>query len=240
MYKYFNYLNIIFNFFGINISRFPKGDIRRRFLLFKHFKINKVIDVGANTGEYSIELKKNGFKGIVYSFEPISDIFLMLRNRVRKFKNVHTFNFALGDSNSSSIINVSRNLASSSLLSMLPKHLESEPDSSYFREEKIEVKTLDSIFNSIYEHGDRIFLKIDTQGFEMSVLNGAKESLKYIVGLQVELSFVSLYNGGPLFQEVVDFLTDEGFSFYSIENGFSDKATGQLLQVDGIFFKDKN
>ena len=44
-------------------------------------------------------------------------------------------------------------------------------------DEKIEVKTLDSIYDSLGITGENVFLKVDTQGYEKKVLNGAKTFL---------------------------------------------------------------
>ena len=78
-------------------------------------------------------------------------------------------------------------------------------------------------------------LKIDVQGFEKKVLAGAEASLQKIKIIQLEMSLVPLYQNEWLFHEVLEYLTQKGFQLYSLENGFFNKETGQLLQADGIF-----
>ena len=80
-------------------------------------------------------------------------------------------------------------------------------------------------------------LKIDVQGFEKNVLDGAKETLPYVSVIQVEMSLVPLYENQMLFFEMIHYLDDKGFTLFSLENGFSNPRTGRLLQTDGIFVK---
>jgi hypothetical protein len=80
-------------------------------------------------------------------------------------------------------------------------------------------------------------LKIDTQGFEKQVIDGAANSLKHITGIQLEMSLLELYSGEMLFSEMINYIQDRGFSLYSLENGYVETSTSRLLQVDGIFFR---
>ena len=81
-------------------------------------------------------------------------------------------------------------------------------------------------------------MKLDTQGFERNVLVGAAQSLQKIQGIQIEMSLLELYKGQMLFVETIAYLEQLGFKLYSLENGFYDKNTGQLLCLDGIFFRE--
>ena len=80
-------------------------------------------------------------------------------------------------------------------------------------------------------------MKIDTQGYESKVLKGAENSLPRISTVQMEMSLVPLYDGERLFHEMCALMSDKGYTLVAIENGFSDPASGQLLQVDGIFHR---
>ena len=86
---------------------------------------------------------------------------------------------------------------------------------------------------------DCVLLKIDVQGFEKEVLEGAKNVLEHIKGVQLEMSIEELYMGETLFGEMYDFITKKGFKLHSVENGFYNEKTGKLLQLDGIFFKEE-
>jgi len=78
---------------------------------------------------------------------------------------------------------------------------------------------------------------MDTQGFESKVLKGAENSLPHIDTVQMEMSLVPLYDGELLFNEMCLLMSQKDYTLVAIENGFSDSASGQLLQVDGIFHR---
>jgi len=230
-------INEIARNFGVQINRYPDSDLKRRIKLINNFKINKILDVGANEGQYSLLLRKLGFHGRILSFEPQSQVFMRLREKIRKDENWIVYNLALGNRDEEAFLNLSSNSVSSSFLDMKIVHLKSAPMSKYISKEKVIVKKLDSIFYKFHRPGDKILLKIDTQGFEKKVLEGAEKSLSLIKGIQLEMSIISLYKGEKLFFDLLSFMKKKGFSLYSLENGFSDPVSGQLLQVDGIFFK---
>jgi hypothetical protein len=99
------------------------------------------------------------------------------------------------------------------------------------------VRKLDTIFPDYYQEGDHILLKLNTQGFEKEVLAGAARSLDKVTGFQLEMSLIMMYEGEMLYSDMISFLKEKGFHLFSLENGFSDPKTGQLLQIDGIFFR---
>lgn len=207
--------------------------------LMASYKINKILDVGANVGNYGVDMRTNGYSNELISFEPMKKAFEQLKSKAdgdAKWKIQH---FALGDKNEISEINISENSLSSSINEMLPQHENSAPESKYIGTEEIQVKTLDSIFDEICSKDDNIFLKIDTQGFEKNVLEGAEKSLEYIDTVQVEMSLTPLYKNETLYTDLIDLLSKKGYSLVHVEHVFSDPETGRLLQVDGIFHRYK-
>ena len=230
----------IVNLTGYQIRKFPDPpdlDIQRRMMLIEHFEINKILDVGANQGQYASSIRKFGFQGEIISFEPMKEAFSLLQELARQDPGLTAVNYALGDTEAKTTINVAGNSISSSILEMLPAHIDAAPHSTYIDKEEITIKTLDSVFFDYCRPEDNIFLKMDTQGFEKNVLDGATETLEYIKGIQVEMSLVPLYRGGILFDEMKAYLKGKGFDLYSLENGFWHVGSGRLLCVDGIFFK---
>ena len=91
----------------------------------------------------------------------------------------------------------------------------------------------------MYSKEKNYYLKIDTQGFEKEVIKGASNSLKYIKGIQLEMSLNPLYEKALDFQDMYNFIKAEGFELYSIENGFYNAKTGQLNEIEGVFFRSK-
>ena len=232
-------LKLFFRKFGIELRKY---NINNSFdFRLKHFlkikKIDCVFDIGANTGQYATHLRKLGYQGQIISFEPLSKEFLKLKNKSKKDKKWLAFNFGIGDINKESLINISKNSLSSSILDMNNEHFEAEPTSKYVDNEKIYLKRLDDISELDLNNFNKIFVKIDTQGYEEQVLEGAKNILNKIEGFQLELSIYPMYKGQKLFNELYKVVEDMGFELWDLDRTFSNDDTGKILQIDGIFFK---
>lgn len=223
---------------GYQIKKYQDENIPR-LKIINHFDINKLLDVGANVGQYSLNMRRIGYNKKIISFEPLKAAFERLKEVASKDKNWVVNNFALGNENITSILNVAGNSYSSSILNMSPEHIKSLPASKYIAKESIEIQKLDSIFKNIFEEGDNIMLKIDTQGYEQNVIMGAENSLSKVRIIQLEMSIVPMYEKEILYIEMINFMDHMGFELFSLENGFSDMKTGKLLQLDGIFVNKK-
>lgn len=235
--KIVKFINKVLHRFNAQLIRYPSIDIERRMKLMNYLKIDCVLDVGANVGNYSKELKQLGYKGKIISFEPLSSAFKKMKKLSSNYDNWIVYNCALGNKRDVEVINVSANSDSSSLLNMLPLHLKNAPNSNYISSEKIKIEKLDALFNQFCKPTDNIFLKIDTQGYEKKVLDGANESLKMIKAIQLEMSINVLYEDSLNYKDLTSYVENFGFKLVSIENGFSNPITGELLQFDGIFIK---
>jgi hypothetical protein len=120
---------------------------------------------------------------------------------------------------------------------MTSLHNDAAPGSEYLSVEEIEIKTLDSVFDTLMISGENVYLKVDTQGYEKKVLDGAINSLAGISGIQLELSAAELYQGEDNYYSLCHFLEVRNFHLVRIIPGFSNKKTGEMLQFDAIFFK---
>lgn len=228
--------------FGYDISRHAptsRPGARMKQLLAV-YDIDTVLDIGANSGQFAEFLRSDvGYRKRIVSFEPLSSAFALLKAKADGDPHLDALNFALGDIDGQSEINVAGNSYSSSLLDMLPSHLKSAPESIYDGKETVEVKKLDTVFENYCSKENRVYMKIDTQGFESKVLKGAEASLQRIDSVQLEMSLVPLYKGELLFNELYELMEGKGYSLVDISPVFSDHASGQLLQVDGIFHRFK-
>lgn len=205
--------------------------------LLEHYDVNLILDIGANIGHFGHELRSLGYRGRIVSFEPLKSAYAQLEAAARGDSLWTTENCAIGDLDGWTEINVAANLQSSSLLAMLPRHLDSAPHSSYRGTEQVRVRRLDSVLPEVLRPGEVLYVKSDTQGYESQVVSGGEEALRRAVGVQMELSLVPLYSGETLLADMIRELDSRGFQLMSIEPAFADPATGQLLQVDGIFFR---
>ena len=202
--------------------------------------INLVFDVGANVGQFGCGLRAGGFDGEIVSFEPLSSARAQLiRNAKADVKWVVHEQCAIGDRDGEIEMNISGNSVSSSVLPMLESHSDAAVDSAYVAQEVVPVVRLDSVAERYRRSGSNLFVKIDTQGYEWQVLDGAEETLKFAKGVLCELSLVPLYEGQRLWRDVVDRLESEGFSLWALQRGFTDPRTGRSLQVDAIFLRSE-
>jgi FkbM family methyltransferase len=214
---------------------------KNRLRLMQTHGVDTVLDIGANTGQFAIELRELGFAGNIVSFEPLADAYQELARHAAFDKRWKTVNLAIGDCDHTTEINVSQNSQSSSILGILPETLEAAPTARYVGTQRVEVRTLDGIIDRYLARQDRPYLKIDTQGYERQVLDGARQALAdRIVGVQVECSLVALYESEARFEEILALMKQEGFALLSIEPEFSNDTTGQLLQADLIFYRTKS
>lgn len=224
---------------GYDISKFTpiSHPLARLIQLIKTYRIDTVIDIGANSGQFSQQLRDLGYTKRILSFEPLSTAFELLTKNSKNDSSWEVFNIAIGDTNEARAINISANSESSSLLNMLPSHIQFLPNSQFIGQEKIDIKTLDSLFDDLCKESINIFMKIDTQGFESKVLRGAENSLARIDTIQIEMSLIPLYDGEVLFNEMCTLMGSRGYTLVAIEPAFSDPTSGQLLQVDGMFHR---
>jgi hypothetical protein len=79
---------------------------------------------------------------------------------------------------------------------------------------------------------------VDVQGYELQVLQGATELLSRIVGAQLELSHVPLYEGQALFPSLIEFMVRQDFSIWGMMPVLLDNSSGRLLQTDVVFFRE--
>lgn len=230
------YLNKIFSLFGLKlIKENPRSNIDlRKSLFFSQHNFDCVIDIGANVGGFRDEIRNIGYNGVIFSFEPISKLFHFLEMGQKSDDRWRVYKFAVGDKNEEIEINISSNLHSSSILEILDEHTNAEPSSRYIQREQVKQITLDG-FKSNFSGFNKIFLKIDTQGYEWNVLQGAGYFLKDVAVIQLEMSFVPLYKDQKLFNDIFNFLYSFGFEIYDIEPGFTNVVTGQQYQVDCVF-----
>lgn len=199
-------------------------------------QIDVVLDVGANTGQYASRLRKLGFRGRIFSFEPVDAAHAELARRAARDPLWQAHRLALGERSENRVIHVAGNSLSSSFLGMAAAHLDAAPQSAYVAEEETVVRTLDEIMDELNLDADQtVYLKLDTQGSEKAILDGAHRSLPRLHSIQIELSLWPLYEGEALFPEMLARLDRQGFDLVWIEPAFKDPTTGRILQLEGLF-----
>jgi len=226
---------------GVDLKRYnvQTSEAAKMQRLLAYHNIDLVFDVGANIGQYAKLLRELGYSGRIVSFEPLSSAYSQLK-AVSKKEPLWEIapQTAIGNQEGEITINIAGNSQSSSALPMLDAHLESAPESAYSGSETVKLSRLDTLAKDyIKSETKSIFLKIDVQGLEKQVIEGATAILPLVKGIKLELSLVPLYEGQVLFKEMIDIIEKLGYELYGIEPGFTAEKTGRMLQMDGIFFK---
>ena len=229
---------------GLEVRRFhpvssPAAQLRA--MLAAH-KVNLILDVGANTGQFGRELRWHvGYRGRIVSFEAMRAAHEALTRTAAGDRLWEVAQrAALGAASGMATLNISRNSVSSSVLPMLPSHTSAAPESRYSGAESVRMETLDSLALGYLKSDSIAFLKIDTQGYESEVLLGAPQTLSRVVGVQLELSLIPLYQGQRLMPEMIEYMQGMGFDLWGIAPTFAEPNTGRILQVDAVFFAAKD
>jgi FkbM family methyltransferase len=204
------------------------------------FEVDLVLDVGANVGQFASGLRGVGYRGEIVSFEPLSAAHCALKRAASRDRlwRVHP-RCAIGDTEREIEINIAGNSVSSSVLAMTPAHSCAAKNSAYIGSEQVYMHTLDATARPYLNNSRRPFLKIDVQGSEGQVLDGARQISKCLQGVQCELSLVALYEGQSLWVDVMDRLEKRGFKLWAIRDVFTDNRDGRTLQVDAIYFRQQ-
>ena len=237
-----NIIDSVTHPFGIDIVRYFGSDLGLKEVhkLFSANGINLILDVGANTGQYATSIIKTGYKNSIVSFEPLSGVYEKLKKNAGGYSNWQVYErCAIGDHCGKTMINVSKNSHSSSILPVSDLHITAAPSAESITTEEISIYTLDSIADNIINNGDKICLKIDTQGFEDKVLAGAVLTLKHIDIIQIELSLMELYRGSKTIEWMILYLKELNFEPVMYLPGFIDRTTEQIQQLEGLFRKIK-
>ena len=187
-------------------------------MLFKRLEVDFVIDVGAHSGQFGEMLRRDvGYRGPILSFEPQHDVVQALHAKARTDGNWQVMEMALGESPGRHELNVCASTTFSSFKDPDPKG-RSAASQVVTRRDLVEIRRLDSF---PVARGARIYLKMDTQGFDLEVIKGATGLLDGVVAVQTEVAFIPLYKDVPDWHESVATFRRLGFvvsGFFSVSH----------------------
>lgn len=178
--------------------------------LWKALDINVMLDVGAHFGEYASEAREMGYRGRIVSFEPVPDSYARLERTMRGDPGWLGMNTALGSTGGTMPINVALTSDQTSFLTPTPTEWFGDRTD---HTETVKIDRLDNLIGECMKGIDspRIYLKIDTQGFDREVVRGATKTLPFVLGMQTEIAVHSMYEGVPTFPGNARFFLDLGF-----------------------------
>ena len=203
-----------------------------------------LVDVGASGGvhkrwhHYGV-----GVKTIL--FEPDYEEFVKLVSK--KSENSLVINSALAEKSKIVDFNICKWQEASSIYTPNQSLLDRYEDSERFNIERTVSLEADSI-NSLLQKeniNEIDFIKIDTQGSELDILKGATSFYDNLIGLEVEVEFIELYQKQPLFSEVNSFIESKGFSLVDLKRTYWRRKAknysnrkGELISADALYFKE--
>jgi FkbM family methyltransferase len=205
----------------------------------EHFGITKVLDVGANSGQYAQLLRNRaGYLGNIISIEPGATQAEQVRRLAQLDPRWSVLEVAIGEKTGQQMFNVMNESQFNSLL---------EPDADQFLElrghklkERVQVSvlTLSDLLDQVTSQdvSEKLMLKLDTQGTELSILRAGSSVLKRFCVIQSEVSFRSIYQNGASFHEVSSFLEEAGFRIGAIFANNSGHFP-RLYDADAIFVR---
>ncbi len=218
-----------------HLHRTPEG---RLVIALRGQRIDCVIDVGANIGQTGLALFNHGFDGRVLSFEPTSQAYKDLSEAARAWPNWSVApQMALGAAEDQVEINLAVTSNWSSIKTVRDQTVGMKPKSRIVDRETIDVKRLDQVVPNSVDPNHRLFVKIDTQGYEAEVLEGCDGLLPSIFGFQLELSLLALYEGEKLYDYHLKWMEDRGYELWMVEDVAFSAELGRQLQFDAVFFK---
>ena len=205
-----------------------------------NYNIDLVLDIGANEGQFAKKIIQYGYNKEILSFEPIKSVHKQLLINSKKYQNWKIYkSCAFGKSTSTKKINISKNTVSSSFLKINKIHLDIEPNAEFVGKENVKLLSLNNFLNKKKFRSKKIFIKIDTQGYEKNIILGGNKVLNKVTGIMIETAISKVYKSEAIYLDMIKLMKKFGFKIWSIERGFTNKKTGQVLQMD-IIFINKN
>lgn len=233
--------------FGLELHRYPAPATLDWHLqtLLDYENINCVLDVGANRGQFAENLRRLGYRGWLVSFEPVPEAYESLQSRFRHDDHWRGFQIALGDRDAVRPFHVAAGDAQASSFLELN---EAGPrrwgrDHTVAETISVRMRRLDEIWDECIAPIDspRVFLKMDCQGFDLNVVEGASRKLRHVVAIQSELALQHFYDGMTSFSDAVNTYEELGFSavgFFPLARREPDYL--RLVEVDALFLRDSD
>lgn len=192
-----------------------------------------LVDVGANKGQFSLLTRALFPDAVIHAFEPLAAEAEKFRTLFQADQRVTLHQMALGEVAATAQINVSGHADSSSLLAITARQNELFPGTASIGTQTVAVARGDDVLGPL-ELPRPLMIKLDVQGFELAALRGLARTLERAEFVYAEISFIELYAGQPLADEVIAFLRERGFRLAGVHN----LTTGQggiSVQADALF-----
>jgi len=200
--------------------------------LLQHHQVEVVWDVGANDGRYATQLRKEGWDKKIVSFEPQPKAYQRLATKFASDPDWQGLQMALGATDGSLIMH-------SHKMDDLSSFLEKYEQLAGSKDIQVPVRRGDTIMEELEHTTRRTFVKIDTQGYEVQVIEGMRGNLQNVIGWQLEMAVSPLYQNQPTIETIIARMRELGYTLWQIIPGFRDNKTLQAFEFDGLFFRQQ-
>jgi FkbM family methyltransferase len=207
-------------------------ELRRPWI--QRLNIRGIIDVGANEGQFASLARAAFPHAAILSFEPLPDCHGQLQRKFRRDPKFTSVNAALGAADGEADMYSNEFSASSSMLPMAANHIDAFPFTAKVRPKRVRLLRLDGV-EAALSLPQPILLKIDVQGYEREVLDGASATLARSRVVIMELSLVELYKNEPLFDDMLARMRTHGFRLAGFAGLTRRPRDAKPLQADAIF-----
>lgn len=197
-------------------------------------KLDVVLDVGANRGQFGEHFYEYGYAGTIHSFEPLPAAFTELKQAVTRKPGWHAHQIALGRANGEAVLHVGANDQTSSLRGLSEADAVGIDAVRVVDEVTVPVERLDSYLPRVGIDPARCFMKIDVQGAELDVLEGAGDLLASIPIIQIETAIAPVYQDESLLTDMIAWFRGRGFVVRALRPVYFHPSTRELMQVDLI------
>lgn len=224
---------IIANNYPLNLNSLPwdneckDGD---ELNIVKQFLPNNpiILEAGACGGEDTVKFKKFWPECTVYAFEPVIEFYNRLKNNIEHLENVYIFNHGLFTKTGLYEFNLCQGQTPGGASSLFPSN--KLPEAQYDeREIQIYCKNLDE-----WADENNVscidYMWLDMEGSEYYVLNSSPKILKTVKVISCELNFREFRKGMTQFNDIYNFLINNGFYLYKLWGSPTWQAVGIFIK----------
>ena len=226
------------NRLGYRLTRTPvEGSIDRelqRVLVDR--KVTTVLDIGAHVGAYGQRLRDIGFRGRIVSFEPSPRPFGELQSRASGAWEV--MQLALGDRTGTAELHVYAEHEEFTSLRWPSDYGRENFGLTLAETVSVPVRRLDDVVNELDIDVDHTLVKIDTQGHDVAVVDGAPDLLRSAAALQLEIPMFGLYEAALAGTTVIQRVLDLGFDLVGMFPVHDHPRPLVPVEFDGLFARD--
>jgi FkbM family methyltransferase len=190
--------------------------------------IKTVIDIGANDGQYTEYLNDYFKPAKVHAFEPLPACLTKLDALRPKIPHLTIHPLAASDEDGTATFYSNEFAPASSLLQVSDLAKRAFPETERASAATVKLARLDDVLDASTLKRD-VLIKIDVQGVEDRVIRGGQAVFSAAKIVLIEMSFVPVYDGQPLFEEVHRLLEGCGLRLAGFKNQIDDAQTGQPL-----------